>query len=80
MVPGLLLLIVIGAAAGYLATRLMRVEVDLPTAMGIGILGAILGGFGLRMILTMGGWVVTFALALLGSLALIWIWQKLTRR
>ncbi|KPQ07999.1 MAG: hypothetical protein HLUCCA12_02700 [Rhodobacteraceae bacterium HLUCCA12] len=80
MLPGVLLLVVIGAAAGYVATRLMRVDVDLPTAMGIGVLGAILGGVGLRMILTMGGWVVTFALAVLGSLALIWVWQKMTRR
>jgi len=80
MVPGVLLLILIGAAAGYVATRLMRVDADLPTAMGIGVLGALLGGFGLRMLLTMGGWVVTFALSLLGSLALLWIWQKLTRR
>ena len=80
MIPGALLLIVIGAAAGYVATRLMRVPVDLPTAMGIGVLGAIVGGLGLRMLLTTGGWMVTFVLALLGSLALIWIWQKFTTR
>ena len=80
MIPGALLLIVIGAAAGYVASRLMRVAVDLPTAMGIGVLGALLGGLGLRMLLTMGGWVVTFALALLGSLALLWLWQKFTTR
>lgn len=80
MVPGTLLLILIGAAAGYVATRLMRVDADLPTAMGIGVLGALLGGLGLRLLLTMGGWVVTFALSLFGSMALIWIWQKLKRR
>ena len=80
MIPGALLLIVIGAAAGYVASRLMQVAVDLPTAMGIGVLGALLGGLGLRMLLTMGGWVVTFALALLGSLALLWLWQKFTTR
>jgi len=80
MIPGALLLIVIGAAAGYVATRLMRVAVDLPTAMGIGVLGALVGGLGLRLLLSMGGWVVTFVLALLGSLALIWLWQKFTTR
>ena len=80
MLPGALLLILIGAAAGYVATRLMRVDADLPTAMGIGVLGAVVGGFGLRLVLTSGGWVVTFVLSLLGSLALIWIWQKLYRR
>lgn len=80
MLPGLLLLAVIGAAAGYAATRLMKVEADLPTAMGIGVLGALLGGLGLRMLLAVGGWFLTFVLALGGSMALIWIWQRLSRR
>ncbi len=80
MFPGVILLAVIGAAAGYVATRVMRVETDLPTAMGIGVLGALLGGLGLRLLLTVGGWFVTFALALAGSMALIWLWQQLTRR
>ena len=77
--PGILLLAVIGAAAGLVATRLMRVSADLPTAMGLGVLGALVGGFGLRLVLTAGGWVVTFLLALLGSMALIWLWQKISR-
>jgi uncharacterized membrane protein YeaQ/YmgE (transglycosylase-associated protein family) len=80
MLPGLLLLVVIGAAAGYVATRIMRVNVDLPTAMGIGVLGAIIGGFGLRMLLATGGWVLTFVLSLFGAMALIWIWQRLFSR
>ena len=80
MLPGILLLAVIGAAAGYVATRIMKVDTDLPTAMGIGVLGALIGGLGLRFILTIGGWFVTFALALAGSMALIWIWQQFTRR
>lgn len=79
MIPGVLLLAVIGAAAGLIATRLMRVEADLPTAMGLGVLGALIGGFALRLILSMGGWVVTLVLAVLGSMALIWIWQHLRR-
>jgi len=80
MFPGIILLAVIGAVAGYVATRLMKVDTDLPTAMGIGVLGALLGGLGLRLLLTVGGWFVTFVLALVGSMALIWIWQQVTRR
>ena len=80
MFPGILLLAVIGAAAGYVATRLMKVDTDLPTAMGIGVLGALVGGLGLRLLLAVGGWFVTFVLALAGSMALIWIWQVVTRR
>jgi uncharacterized membrane protein YeaQ/YmgE (transglycosylase-associated protein family) len=80
MLPNILLLVIIGAAAGYVATRLMRVDADLPTAMGIGVIGALVGGLGLRLLLTTGGWLVGFVLAVLGSMALIWIWQKLSRR
>lgn len=79
MIPGVLLLAVTGAAAGMIATRLMRVDADLPTAMGLGVLGALVGGFALRLILTAGGWVVTFVLALMGSMALIWLWQRFKR-
>jgi uncharacterized membrane protein YeaQ/YmgE (transglycosylase-associated protein family) len=77
--PGILLLAVIGAAAGLVATRLMRVDADLPTAMGLGVLGALVGGLGLRMVLTAGGWMVTFLLALMGSMALIWVWKRIGR-
>jgi uncharacterized membrane protein YeaQ/YmgE (transglycosylase-associated protein family) len=80
MVANLLLLAVIGAAAGFVATRLMRVDADLPTAMGIGVIGALIGGLGLRMLLTVGGWFLSFVLAVLASMALIWLWQKLTAR
>jgi uncharacterized membrane protein YeaQ/YmgE (transglycosylase-associated protein family) len=80
MFPGIILLAVIGAAAGYVATRLMKVDADLPTAMGIGVLGALIGGLGLRLLLTVGGWFVTFVLALAGSIAVIWVWQQITKR
>ncbi|WP_068306858.1 GlsB/YeaQ/YmgE family stress response membrane protein [Pararhodobacter sp. CCB-MM2] len=77
--PALLLLVVIGAAAGVLATRLMRVNTDLPTAMVLGVIGALVGGLGLRALVTVGGWAVTFVLALIASMLLIWIWQHLKR-
>ncbi|MBN8294221.1 GlsB/YeaQ/YmgE family stress response membrane protein [Rhodobacter sp. NTK016B] len=75
----LLVLIVIGAAAGVLATRLMGANVDMPTAVVLGVIGAILGGVGLRLLVTVGGWAVTFVLAVLASMALIWIWQQIRR-
>lgn len=72
----LVLLAVIGALAGVLATRLMRVNTDLPTAMLIGMLGAFVGGVGFRFLATSASWVGAFVLALLGSLILLWLWQK----
>ncbi|WP_296474985.1 GlsB/YeaQ/YmgE family stress response membrane protein [Roseinatronobacter sp.] len=70
------LLVVIGALAGVLATRLMRMNTDLPTAMIIGVLGAVVGGLGFRFLMTSAGWVGAFVLALLGSLVLLWLWQQ----
>ncbi len=73
-------LIVIGAAAGFLATRLMRIEADIPTTMLIGIVGALVGGFLLRALITVSGWLSGFVGAVLGALLVIWIWQSLKRR
>lgn len=74
------LLVIIGALAGVIATRLMRVNVDLPTAMVVGVLGAFAGALGFRFLLTSASWVGAFVLALLGSLVLIWLWQKFAGR
>lgn len=73
-------LIVIGAAAGFLATRLMRIEANIPTTMLIGIVGALVGGFLLRALLTVMGWLSGFIGAVLGALLVIWIWQTYLRR
>jgi uncharacterized membrane protein YeaQ/YmgE (transglycosylase-associated protein family) len=70
------LLIVVGALAGVLATRLMRMNTDLPTAMIVGVLGAVVGGMGFRFLMTSAGWVGAFVLALLGSLVLLWLWKQ----
>lgn len=76
----LIALIVIGSAAGFLATRLMRIEADIPTTMLIGIIGALVGGFLLRALVTMMGWLSGFIGAVLGALLVIWIWQTYMRR
>ncbi|GAB4272681.1 MAG: hypothetical protein Kow0013_26200 [Pararhodobacter sp.] len=77
--PGFVLLLVIGAAAGVLASSLMRANLDMPRAMLFGILGALGGGLALRLVLSAGGWVVTFVVAVLGAMAVIWLWQRLGR-
>lgn len=73
-------LIIVGAAAGFLATRLMRIEADIITTMAIGIAGALVGGFVLRALLAVMGMLAGLVGAVLGALVLIWIWQKITNR
>lgn len=72
--------ILIGIAAGFLATRLMRLETDIPTTIAIGIFGALIGGLVLRGLITLLGLMAGFVGAVLGALVLIWLWQHLGAR
>ena len=65
----------IGTAAGFIATRLMGLQTDLPTTIGIGILGALGGGFLLRILFAVTGLAATIVSAVLGTMALIWLWK-----
>ena len=76
----ILILIVIGAAAGFLATRFMHVRTDVPTTIAIGIGGALLGWGILRFLVSISGWVAAFVGAVIGAMALIWLWQKYVSR
>ncbi len=73
---GVVYLIVIGAAAGFLATRLMKIEAGLLPTVAIGIAGALLGGFLLELVLTAMGFLGGLVGAVLGALVLIWLWQR----
>lgn len=76
----ILILIIIGAAAGFLATRFMRVQTDVPTTIAIGIGGALVGWLILRFLVSITGWVAGFVGAVIGAMALIWLWQKYVSR
>jgi len=69
-------LIIIGAAAGFIATRAMKMETDIPTTIAIGVFGALIGGLTLRFLLTITGWMSGFVGAVLGAMALIWLWRR----
>lgn len=71
----IVLLIIIGAAAGFLATRLMDIQASVPVTIAIGVLGALIGGVLLRFILVLGGMAFGFVGAVVGAVALIWLWQ-----
>ena len=69
------LLMVVGAAAGFLATRLMRMNTDLPTTVAIGVGGAVIGGVLIRYLLEITGWMAGFVGAVLGARFLLWVWK-----
>ena len=73
-------LIIIGAAAGFLATRLMRLKTDIITTVCIGMAGALVGGLVLRGLLAVMGFMAGVVGAVLGALVLIWLWQRYVSR
>lgn len=77
---GVIWLVIIGAAAGFLATRLMRMETDIITTVAIGIGGALVGGLVLNVLLKALGMASGLIGAVLGSLVLIWVWNTYIRR
>ena len=77
---GFVLIMVVGAAAGFLATRLMKMNTDIPTTIAIGVGGALIGGLVLRVLLEITGAMAGFVGAVLGALVLIWVWKTYIRR
>lgn len=75
----LILLLITGAAAGFLATRIMRLNTDVPTTVAIGMFGALIGGLALRLVASLLGAAAGFVGAVLGALLLIWLWQTYVR-
>jgi uncharacterized membrane protein YeaQ/YmgE (transglycosylase-associated protein family) len=77
--PMLLIIVVVGTAAGFLATRVMRVQTDVPTTIALGIAGAALGWVILRVLVSVTGPLAYVLSAVIGAVALILLWRLLTR-
>lgn len=77
----LIVWLVIGGAAGYLAQRIMGGQSPggLLGDLVLGIIGALVGGWGLSLlgIANIGGLIGSFVVALVGALALIWVVRRL---
>lgn len=72
----IILLLIIGAGAGFLATRVMKLNTDVPTTVAIGVGGALLGGLLIRFAAELASWAAGFIGAFLGALVLIWLWKS----
>jgi len=68
-------LIIFGIAAGFIATRAMRLSVDVPTTIAIGVGGALIGGLALRALTSLLGLMAGFVGAILGAVLLIWVYK-----
>jgi uncharacterized membrane protein YeaQ/YmgE (transglycosylase-associated protein family) len=72
----LIWLLIVGVAVGFLATRILKVDLDTPSTIALGVLGALIGGFVLRALVMMAGIGAGFVGALVGALVLIWAWKS----
>lgn len=75
----LIWLLIVGVAVGFLATRILKVDLDTPTTVALGVLGALIGGLVLRGLVMMAGIGAGFLGALLGAVLLIWAWKSWIR-
>lgn len=71
----LVALLVVGVAVGFLASRLLKVNLDTPSTIALGVLGALIGGLVLRGLTMLTGIGAGFVGAFLGALILIWDWK-----
>jgi uncharacterized membrane protein YeaQ/YmgE (transglycosylase-associated protein family) len=69
-------LLIVGVAVGFLAARILKADLDTPSTIALGVLGALIGGMVLRGLVMMAGMGAGFVGALLGALLLIWAWKS----
>ena len=78
---GLIVWLLIGMAAGFVAGRIMGATrpYGLIGDMVLGVIGAVVGGWGLGLIGLggNGGLIGSFVVAVIGALAVIWIARKI---
>lgn len=73
---GVIWLLIVGAAAGFLATRMMKVDASVPATIAIGMGGAVIGGLIVRALLSVMGLFAGLVGAVLGAVLLIWLWKN----
>ncbi len=72
----LVALLIVGVAVGFLATRILKVNMDTPSTIALGVLGALIGTVVLRSLVILAGIGAGFVGALLGAILLIWAWKS----
>lgn len=72
----IILTIIVGTAAGFIATRMFNLDLGVPQTIAIGVLGALIGGWVLRLLLAALGIFSGLIGAILGAVILILLYQK----
>lgn len=75
-----LMLAIVGAAAGFVATRLLGLDLPILPTVVIGMLGAVVGGVILRLLLSTMALLGGFIGAVIGAVLVIVVWKAVAGR
>ena len=73
-------LALVGVAAGFIATKVMKVDLSTVETIAIGVLGAIVGGLVLRVLIAASSIAFGLVGAVVGACLLIWLYQRYVRK
>ncbi|MWB76742.1 GlsB/YeaQ/YmgE family stress response membrane protein [Pseudooceanicola sp. 216_PA32_1] len=76
---GLILWILIGAAAGWFATRMLEVRTTPLQTVLIGMAGALVGGLIVKTVLAVLGVLAGIIGAIGGAVLVLWLWDRYAR-
>ncbi|MGE4612508.1 MAG: GlsB/YeaQ/YmgE family stress response membrane protein [Paracoccaceae bacterium] len=71
----LIFIVIVGTAAGFIVTRMFKLDIGVLPTVAIGVLGALIGGLVLRLLLAALGIFAGLLGAILGAALLIWLYQ-----
>ncbi|MEM7522522.1 MAG: GlsB/YeaQ/YmgE family stress response membrane protein [Pseudomonadota bacterium] len=71
-----ILLAIIGVAAGFVASKVMRTNLSMLETVAVGLLGAVIGGLVLRALIAVSGAAFGFVGAVVGACLLIWLYTR----
>lgn len=68
--------IILGTAAGFLATKVLDRDLNVVATIAIGILGALLGGVLLKAVTFVGGLIGGLIGAVFGAILILYLYQR----
>lgn len=69
-------MIIIGTAAGFIATRMLKLNLSVPETIALGVIGALIGGLVLRVLLAVMGMAAGLVGAVIGVVLLILVYRQ----
>ena len=77
----LLYFVLVGAVAGFLAGKVMKMESSLVMTIVLGVVGGLVGGWGLGFLgISLGaGMIGEIIVAAIGAVVLIWVYKMMTQ-